>query len=316
MEKDNARAGEGSVQSLLLGLAVGDALGVPVEFKKRGTFHVDGMEGYGTHNQPPGTWSDDSSLALALADALAEDAISMEAIARRFIAWLDEGRFTPHGEAFDIGNATSRALGRLKKGVAPEDAGGKNMFDNGNGSLMRIAPLVFFLPDLPLADRLELCRKVSSITHAHPISILACFIYLEYLMLLRGIDKSEAYADLRENFKRYAPLLDEAALPHFDRILKRNLAQLPEDEIKSSGYVVDTLEAAMWCFLKTGNYAEAVLKAVNLGEDADTVGAVTGAMAGLYYGEGEIPPEWLAALASRKEICAIANQLRKRLGLS
>ena len=138
----------GLIRAQLLGVAVGDALGVPVEFRARGSFHVDGMLGHGTHDQPAGTWSDDTSLTLALADALADalahplagDAVSLSRLARNCVAWQDKGAFTAHGQAFDIGNATARAIGRLKRGVRPEQAGGREERDNGNGSLMRVAP--------------------------------------------------------------------------------------------------------------------------------------------------------------------------------
>lgn len=297
-------------QALLLGLAVADALGVPVEFKKRGTFHVDGMTGYGTYNQPPGTWSDDTSLTLALADNLGPTHIYYEDLARSFIDWRKEGIFTPYGKAFDIGNATNRAIDRLENGIAPEKAGGKEEQDNGNGSLMRIAPLVFFMFNRQAKDRYEITRKVSSITHAHPISITACFIFIELLNLIRkGRSKRAAYAELKADFAYHKKFLDQKALAKFDRILNDDITRLEEKDIKSSGYVVDTLEAAIWTFLTTKNYREAVLKAVNLGEDTDTVGAVTGALAGLHYGLQDIPEEWLAKLAKREEIRDIAIKM-------
>lgn len=300
-----------SPEALLLGLAVGDALGVPVEFKRRGSFHVDGMTGYGTHHQPPGTWSDDTSMALALADALAPDDLNLDGIARNFIEWHDAGAYTAHGETFDVGGATHRAIGRLKKGTRPEQAGGQQERDNGNGSLMRIAPLLFYLSDKPVLERYEITRKVSSITHAHPVSVTACFIFIEFLRLLTlEASKAQAYALLKNEFADYRNFLDREALARFDRILAGDISLLEECAIKSSGYVVDTLEAAIWSFLTTDSYGSAVLMAVNLGEDTDTVGAVTGAMAGLYYGLNAIPRDWLEALAKRREIGEIAKKLQ------
>jgi ADP-ribosylglycohydrolase len=169
------------ITSLLIGLATGDALGVPVEFQKRGSFHVSDMQGYGSHNQPPGTWSDDTSLALCLADALARG-FNQNDIARNFIRWHDEGAFTAHGNVFDIGISTSKAIAKLKAGVAPERAGCAGINENGNGSLMRIAPLVFNLADKSEAERFEITRVASSITHAHEWSVAACYIYIEYLL--------------------------------------------------------------------------------------------------------------------------------------
>lgn len=301
---------EARPQALLLGIAVADALGVPVEFKKRGTFHVKDMTGYGTYNQPPGTWSDDTSMTLALADSLLPEDLNLEGLSYRFIQWRDNGEYTPHGQTFDIGNATNRAIDRLKNGIAPEKAGGKEEQDNGNGSLMRIAPLVFFMFNRQAKDRYEITRKVSSITHAHPISITACFIFIELLNLIRkGRSKRADYAELKADFAYHKKFLDQKALAKFDRILNGDITRLEEKDIKSSGYVVDTLEAAIWAFLTTKNYREAVLKAVNLGEDTDTVGAVTGALAGLHYGLQDIPEEWLDKLAKREEIRDIAIKM-------
>lgn len=299
--------------ALILGVAVGDALGVPVEFKARGTFHVTGMQGYGTHNQPAGTWSDDTSLTLALADNLLAggDKPDLESIAWGFTEWYDTAAYTPHGKVFDIGNATAKAIKRLKDGVDPEKAGGAGERDNGNGSLMRIAPLTFYMFGIRKAeDRFRIVRGVSSLTHAHEWSVAACYIYVEMLNKLRmRRKKKEAYAELREDFRRGVPFISKATLAKFVRILENDISTLPEKDIRSSGFVIDTLEAAFWCFLTTDNYKDAVLKAVNLGDDTDTTGAVTGALAGLAYGLEGIPQEWLDQLAAVDEVRRIAVKM-------
>ena len=297
--------------ALILGVAVGDALGVPVEVKKRGTFLVTGMQGYGTHNQPPGTWSDDTSLTLALADSFLTDDVNLEGIARRFTEWYDNAAYTPHGKVFDIGNATAKAIERLKKGVAPEQAGGAGERDNGNGSLMRIAPLAFYMYAIRKPEeRFRIVKEVSSLTHAHEWSVAACYIYVEMLNKLRmGRKKKEAYTELREDFARGVPFISKATLAKFVRILENDISALPEEDIRSSGFVIDTLEAAFWCFLTTDNYKDAVLKAVNLGDDTDTTGAVTGALAGLAYGLEGIPQEWREQLAAYDEVRRIAVKM-------
>ena len=294
--------------ALIMGVAVGDALGVPVEFKKRGTFHVTGMQGYGTHHQPPGTWSDDTSLTLALADGLLPEEVNLEGVARRFTEWYDKAAYTAHGKVFDVGNATAEAIKRLKKGVAPEKAGGSGEHDNGNGSLMRIAPLAFYMFGIRSAEeRFRIVREVSSITHAHEWSVAACYIYVEMLNKLRmGRKKKAAYTELREDFAHGVPFISKATLGKFVRILENDISTLPEEEIRSSGFVIDTLEAAFWCFMTTDNYEDAVLKAVNLGDDTDTTGAVTGALAGLAYGLDSIPQEWRNQLAASDEVRRIA----------
>ena len=299
--------------ALILGVAVGDALGVPVEFKARGTFHVTGMQGYGTHNQPAGTWSDDTSLTLALADNLlvGGDKPDLESIAWGFTEWYDNAAYTPHGKVFDIGNATAKAIKRLKDGVDPEKAGGAGERDNGNGSLMRIAPLTFYMFGIRKAeDRFRIVKEVSSLTHAHEWSVAACYIYVEMLNKLRmNRKKKEAYRELREDFARGVPFISKATLAKFVRILENDISMLPEKDIRSSGFVIDTLEAAFWCFLTTDNYKDAVLKAVNLGDDTDTTGAVTGALAGLAYGLEGIPQEWLDQLAAVDEVRRIAVKM-------
>lgn len=306
---ENYEAADDKPQALLLGIAVADALGVPVEFQKRGTFHVTKMEGYGTYNQPPGTWSDDTSMTLALADSLLPDDLNLEGVARRFIEWRDHAAYTPHGETFDIGNSTDRAITRMKKAHDPTKAGGKEEKDNGNGSLMRVAPLVFYFFGKDARERYAITKAVSSLTHAHPWSVTACFIFLEMLNLLRkGRGKKAAYAELKQEFAFYT-FLDKAAVAKFDRILQGDIAALPENEISSTGFVVDTLEAAFWSFLTTKNYKDAVLRAVNLGDDTDTTGAVTGALAGLHYGLKDIPQEWLDTLVKREEIRDIAIRM-------
>ena len=298
--------------ALIMGVAVGDALGVPVEFKKRGTFYVTDMQGYGTHNQPAGTWSDDTSLTLALADNLFPDGVDgkpdLECIAWGATEWYDNAAYTPHGKVFDVGNATAEAIKRLKKGVPPEKAGGTGERDNGNGSLMRIAPLTFYMFGIRKAeDRFRIVRDVSSITHAHEWSVAACYIYVEMLNKLRmGRKKKAAYAELREDFAHGVPFISKATLGKFVRILENDISTLPEEEIRSSGFVIDTLEAAFWCFMTTDNYRDAVLKAVNLGDDTDTTGAVTGALAGLAYGLDSIPQEWREQLAAYDEVRRIA----------
>ena len=207
-----------------------------------------------------------------------------------------------------MGNATAEAIKRLKKGVTPEKAGGTGERDNGNGSLMRIAPLTFYMFGIREAEeRFRIVRDVSSLTHAHEWSVAACYIYVEMLNKLRmGRKKKAAYAELREDFARGVPFISKATLGKFVRILENDISTLPEEEIRSSGFVVDTLEAAFWCFMTTDNYKDAVLKAVNLGDDTDTTGAVTGALAGLAYGLDSIPQEWREQLAAYDEVRRIA----------
>lgn len=311
---------------MLLGVAVGDALGVPVEFTARKTlerFPVTGMREYGTHGQPAGTWSDDSSLTFCLAESLC-GGYDLRDQARRFVDWRADAYWTAHGRVFDIGIATNAAIHDLSRGVDPVLAGGRDEHSNGNGSLMRILPLIAYLKDLPMAERFERVREVSSLTHGHIRSVIACFLYTEFaLQLLQGRLPGAAILFLRSEvraFLRTHPHCAEPELQRFHRILFLPVGPYDQvaiedeerDSIHGSGYVLSTLEASLWCLFSTESYADAVLAAVNLGEDTDTTAAVTGGLAGLLYGAGSIPAKWLEVLARKDDITDLASRLNER----
>jgi ADP-ribosylglycohydrolase len=268
------------------------------------------MIGYGTYNLPEGTWSDDSSLTFCLAEALTKD-FDLNTIGQIFVSWAYEGYWTPRGVVFDIGIATSNALWKILKGTKAELAGGFDETDNGNGSLMRILPLLFYLLDKPIYERYDIIKKVSSITHGHIRSVISCFYYLEFAkQILDGKDKFEIYRNLQTEISNHLTSLsiNPTEIAKFDRLLKGDIAELDEDEIQSSGYVLHTLEASIWCLLTTDNYKEAVLKAVNLGSDTDTTGAVTGGLAGLLYGFDNIPKKWVQQIARYDDINNLAER--------
>jgi len=310
MKKDRVIGG-------LVGVCVGDALGVPVEFVSRDKLRLNpikDMVGYGTHNQPPGTWSDDSSLTLCLAESLCKG-FDIHDIANKFIKWLYEGYWTPYGETFDIGNTTYIAISRLKSGVNPLDAGPKDEFSNGNGSLMRILPLSFYLEKMKKEEQFEITHKVSRITHGHLRSQMACGIYIQIAINLLKEDPPEiAYKKAKEislDYYSREPYVYE--LKHFDRILKSDIRKLSINSIKSTGYVIDTLEASLWSFLNSKTFKDAVLTAVNLGGDTDTIGAVTGGLAGIYYGYSAIPKDWVKKIAKVDEIIELSERLFKTI---
>jgi ADP-ribosyl-[dinitrogen reductase] hydrolase len=315
---------ESAARAALLGLAVGDALGVPVEFAPRAARQQDpvtGMRAYGTHRQPAGTWSDDSSLTFCLAETRATGKVDLADFAQRSVNWLDSAYWTAHGNVFDVGIATADAIRQLRNGKSPLQSGGRAEQSNGNGSLMRILPLVFASREWPVEERFRVVQEVSGVTHAHPRSVLACFIYLEVArQLLLGLLKREAYfaaVQVVNEFLTATAEINEAEQLRFHRVLRRTrepydtqlLTECQESDISGSGYVVHTLEAALWCLLKHDTYAATVLAAVNLGDDTDTTGAVAGGLAGLAYGEAGIPAEWLAVLARRTDIEDLAARL-------
>jgi ADP-ribosyl-[dinitrogen reductase] hydrolase len=313
-------------RDILLGIATGDALGVPVEFVSRDQLSKDpvvSMRGYGTHHQPPGTWSDDSSLTFCLAESLCQG-YNLYDLASRFVSWYENAYWTSWNRVFDVGIATSHAIQALKNNTSPTLAGGTTVDSNGNGSLMRILPLVLFLRDKNISERFNFTKEVSSLTHRHIRSVIGCFIYLEYALgLLNGQDKHTALLSAKKivtDFLRHNTLCAEEELFKYHRLLTpsdslyeiKPIQEYPENEIASSGYVVHTLEAACWCFLSSENYKDAVLKAVNLGSDTDTTAAVTGGLAGLYYGHEQIPAEWLAVLSRRDDIADLGWRLDQK----
>ena len=305
------------IKSVLFGVAVGDALGVPVEFNGRETIRknpVTDFIGYGTYNLPAGTWSDDSSLTFCLAEALTNE-FDLHIIGQNFVKWRYNNFWTARGNVFDIGNATQQAIDRLATGVQPDLAGGFEASSNGNGSLMRISPLLFYLLDKPVNVRYEITKQVSSITHGHIRSVIACFYYLEFArQLVAQKDKFEIYKNLQTEITNQLTSLsiNPTEIAKFDRLLKQNIHELTEENVYSSGYVLHTLEASIWCLLTTDNYKDAVLKAVNLGEDTDTTGAVTGGLAGLLYGFDNIPANWIKQLARNNDIENLAERLGEK----
>ena len=299
-------------KSGIYGLIIGDAMGVPVEFgtrEERKNNPIKDMTGYGTYNQPEGTWSDDSSMVLAtLASIKDKGRIDYKDIMDRFHDWCMYGEYTPFGEVFDIGIATSRAVMKYSNGAKPLESGGKTEWDNGNGSLMRILPVCLYLfeqqKSLNISDDevIDIVHNCSALTHAHIRSKLACGIYyfLVRAVLGKGGELTERLQIGIDNAFEYYGKNNENELGSYKRLISLSeFKNTPKELIKSTGYVVYTLEAAIWCLINTSSYKEAVLKAVNLGDDTDTVAAVTGGLAGLYYTYDEIPVSWRAKVQKK-----------------
>lgn len=304
-------------QDGIWGGVVADALGVPVEFTSRTERVLDpvkGMRQYGTYHQPRGTWSDDSSMTLATLDSIKSvDGIDYKDIMDKFLSWYTEGKYTPFGEVFDIGMATSRALNRYRLGEEPTKSGGNSESDNGNGSLMRILPVCLYLFERQKAictsedESIYIIHNVSALTHGHLRSQIACGMY--YFMVKAILEKEgelteRLQAGLDKAFEYYRKdFRNNKELNLYLRLVDLNaFKKTPSEQIKSSGYVVDTIEAAVWSLITTDSYDTAVLKAVNLGDDTDTVGEVAGGLAGLYYGYENIPDAWLEAIQCREWI--------------
>lgn len=305
-------------ESGIWGVVVGDALGEPVQFISRAELAeqepVRGMESGRLYaNIPAGTWTDDSSLTLALLDSIREKkTIDLTDIMERFRGWLNNGEYTPFGEAFDIGRTTILSIRRYEEIGDPHRCGGDSERSNGNGSLMRIMPACLYAYEKQLdegmtdADAVGIIHEVSALTHAHLRSKIACGLYYFCVKAILDSDPS-AQTDglisvlqrgLDNGFAFYEQdITNLTELAYFGRIRDlSSFADTPADAISSSGYVVHSLEAAIWSLINTESYAECELKAVNLADDSDSVAAIAGGLAGLYYGYERIPSDWLDAI--------------------
>ena len=291
------------IKSVILGHAVADAVGVPVEFALRAELDeapVTDMEGFGTYPYDAGAWSDDTSMGLCALDSLAKGEVDFDEIMQNFYKWANDGEYTSVGECFDIGRTCLKAIMNHAAFHVPSlKSGERGEHSNGNGSLMRILPFVLFNQYCNHGgDKLELIHNASALTHTHERSKIGCGIYAIIMQfLLEKPSVHSVYMGLKEAAETYK---NSPEIHHYKRIFEPNFWETNRDDIKSSGYVVDTLEAALWCLFTTDSYKECVLKAVNLGEDTDTVAAVAGGMAGALYGYDSIPTEWLDKLMKRE----------------
>lgn len=302
------------VHAALFGLAIGDALGVPVEFKKREELigrRVKDFEGYQTHNQPPGTFSDDSSLTFCLAESLCHG-YDLNDMGRRFVKWYFEGYWTAGGEVFGVGKSTEDSITRLRDGVSPLQSGNYAEDCYGNGSLMRILPLLFYIKDFDVEERYRLIREVAVITHGSINTILACFYYLEFaLELLRGSDKHTAYFNTATSVLDFTQCLDvhSREIDVYDPLLREEMTKRDVSDVETIHHAHLTIKAAVYCFMNTDSYEEAVLMAVNLGDDTDTTASVTGALAGIYYGFDAIPEKWVNGIRRSNDINDLCSRL-------
>ena len=285
------------VENGIIGFVVGDTMGVPVEFNSREKLllnPVTEMLEYGTHNMPKGCWSDDTSMTLATMDSIIKcKEINTNDMADRFIKWYRNGEYTATGIMFDIGTTTQQALVKYQRGInIASKCGGEREYDNGNGSLMRMLPIAYYcyLKSLEDTEILKIVKEVSSITHRHPISILGCYIYVRLAIeLLKGKELLQAYQEIKKLDYSY---FTEDTIYKYERILNNDIGLYNINEVSSNGYIISTLEAVIWTLINSKSFNETIIKAINLGEDTDTVGACVGGLAGIYYGIENIKQKW------------------------
>lgn len=295
----------------LLGLAAGDALGTTLEFRRPGTFEpIADMVGGGPFGLEAGEWTDDTSMALCLAESLIAcrgfDPVDQ---LERYCRWYLEGHLSSNGRCFDIGATTQKALQRFMRSREPFP-GLTDERSAGNGSLMRLAPVPLFYASDP-ATAVRLSGESSRTTHGARAAVDACRYFGGLIVgAVQGISKEELLAD------RFSPVPgcwdDHSLCPEVDAVAAGSFREREPPAVRGRGYVVSCLEAALWAFDRSTSFREGCLLAVNLGDDADTTGAVFGQIAGAYYGEGGIPPEWLERIALKGVIVGLAEGLLDR----
>jgi ADP-ribosylglycohydrolase len=288
---------------MLLGLAIGDALGAAVEFEVPGSFEpVVGYRGGGPHGLEPGEWTDDTSMALALADSIAEQGWDLNDQAERYLAWWRTGAYSVNGRVFDIGTTTVAALQRFQQSRDAWTSGDASEHASGNGSIMRLAPVPLayarMFPDR-LGDLVTRAVESSRPTHASPQCLSACAcLAVALAALVNGVSREvlldPAWSVWRELVELH-PLHPEVV-----EVIQGSFRRNAPPQIRGAGYVVKSLEAALWAFAGAQSFRDAVLRAVNLGDDADTTGAVCGQLAGAFWGESAIPQELLSGLAGHE----------------
>ena len=299
----------------IIGHAVGDAMGFPTEFSKREELlqnPVIEMIDSPDVGQPAGSWSDDTAMVIATIDSFIQKKyFDYKDIMDKWVKWISKSEYTPTGMAFDIGRTCLKAIKKYCKGTAPLQCGSTSMNENGNGSLMRILPVALYAYSKKLDDISirKLTNEVSSLTHAHEVSRLGCYIYVQFIIsLLKGKTKEEAYKHI-QNLDYRSFTMD--SINQYTRILDEQIEVQILNNIKSSGYIVDTLECAMWIFMNAQHYKEAIIASTNIGGDTDTIGAIVGSMAGIYYGFESIPSNWLDKLQRKDYLMELADRFEK-----
>lgn len=301
----------------IIGHAVGDAMGVPTEFCIREYLlmnPVKEMIESDKTGQPAGSWSDDTSMEIATIDSFIKNKeFNYDDIMHKWEEWINEAKYTANNDTFDVGRTCLRAIRNHSLGTEPLKCGIDGEQSNGNGSLMRILPVALYsyYRKLDVNEIIKLTNELSSLTHKHDISKLGCYIYVRYIMfLLDGKNKNEAYELIRTlDYSTY----DEYAISKYERILKNDISSYTIDNILSTGYVVDTLECALWILLNANSYKETIIATTNIGNDTDTIGAIAGSMAGIIYGYDSIPTSWIDKLMRKDYLIGLASDFEKEV---
>lgn len=301
----------------IIGHAIGDAMGFPTEFCIRERLMenpVTEMISCPVHGQPAGSWTDDTSMEVCTIESFIEkNGFNYNDIMEKWTEWLNDGKYTANGVSFDVGRTCLKAIKNYTKGVHPLNCGSTSEKYNGNGSLMRILPVALYSFKKKLSENeiIKLTNELSSLTHAHDTSKLGCYIYVRFIIsLLNGNSKEEAYKEIQSlNYSMY----ESNSIEKYSRIIKSNIKDYKLNDIKSSGYVVDTLECALWIVMNASNYKETIIVSTNIGNDTDTIGAIAGSMAGIIYGIEDIPKSWLNTLLRKDYLFDLSNRFENAI---
>jgi ADP-ribosylglycohydrolase len=297
------------ITGAMWGVLVGDAVGVPYEFREPGEVGEVVFGAKGSHRQPPGTWSDDGALTLALADSLSSAGFDLDDQGRRFLAWKQDGAYTPDGRVFDFGITTAAALDAIRRGLPAATAGPSGERDCGNGSLMRIAPLAAASGGLAPGEVVRRAHAASAVTHGHPRCQTACAVYCLLLAgLLDGASLDEALDEALDAYGRVLSATGEVPYgPHATALTE--LVREARKPPRGSGFVLDAFWCAVGAVRGTSDYAGAVRAAVSLGHDTDTTAAIAGGLAGALYGLRGIPDAWLRGMRGGDVAGPVINRL-------
>lgn len=300
------------VRDGVIGLAIGDAMGVPTESNKREILlakPVIKMLPKISAGIPKGAWSDNTSLAIATMDAISKNGINYTSMADNYVRWFTANQFCSINESFGISNTTLKSLVRYTQRLEEAyECGSDDYYDNGNDPLCRCLPLAYYFNVKKDTDKkiYETVKKVCSITHAHELATLGCYIYVRFLMnLLKGNNK---YSALNQVKKLDFSMFTKNSLDEYKRILVADINEFDIDEIKNTSFIVDTLEAAIWCFMKSESFKECIIATTNIGGDTPSIGAVAGALAGIFYGYGNISKNYLEDLRKKEYLIEISEK--------
>lgn len=307
------------VKEGILGGAIADALGIVTKGQDREYLlnnPVLKMLPTVKKGIPKGAWGDSTSLMLATTYSISRKGLNYDYIAENCVSWFTGNKFCSAGESFGIGNTTLKALIKFTEREKESYECGLDSFDNnGNSALKMMLPLAYyFTANKETKEQVyDAIKKVCSITHKHPISICACYIYVHFVMyILNGNNKHQALKKLKN--LDYSMFSNEV-LGYFSRILVGNIIELEIEEINSSSFIVDTLESILWCFMQSDNFKDCIIATTNIGNDTSSIGALTGSIAGIYYGTNNIPTNWMESVRRKDYLISLSEEFEKYLRL-